>query len=327
MRAIAFGEIFCDRHPVIGMIHLKPLPGSPGWSGSLDDVFEAARKDSAAMIAEGVDGLLVENYGDVPFHAGAVPPATIAAMAVLLQRLRTSVPGARSSELPWGVNVLRNDASAALAVAAAAGARFIRVNVHCGVTVTDQGLIAGQADDTLRLRAAIAPAVFILADVSVKHGRPLRDQPLEDEVADLIERGLADGLLMTGPRTGRPPDLADLRRARATSNGRPVLAASGVTPENVRDILPLSDGVIVGTSLKETGRAAAPVDRQRVRRLLEAVREARKRIALGASLQNEPNGRDPEIAARGAATGPATSSARAATGEPPAAGTPAAEEA
>src|SRR5690606_2253475 len=160
-------HIWGDRRPVIiGMVHLLPLPGAPRWAGSLDEVRERALADARALEAGGVDGIIVENFGDAPFHPDAVPAETIAAMTALT----TGV--VRAVGLPVGVNVLRNDAAAALAVAAAAGARFIRVNVHTGAMLTDQGWITGRAHETLRLRARIAPTVAIAADVLVKHATP-----------------------------------------------------------------------------------------------------------------------------------------------------------
>src|SRR5438045_3541481 len=125
-------HIFPRSRPLIGMVHLLPLPGAPRWGGSMDDVVERAVADAAVLEAAGLDGLLVENYSDVPFYPEAAPPETIAALAVCVREV------VRATNLPVGVNLLRNDAAGALAAAHAAGARFIRVNVHAGVMATDQ---------------------------------------------------------------------------------------------------------------------------------------------------------------------------------------------
>ncbi len=270
-----FLSLFREPRPVVGMVHLAPLPGSPRWAGSMQAVFEAARSDAASLVQHGLDGLLIENYGDLPFFPDRVPPAAVAGMTAVLQRLREAFPG-----VPWGVNVLRNDAEAALSVAIAAGARFIRVNVHCGAVVSDQGILEGRAAATLRLRAAIAPQVAILADARVKHATPLGEVSLEQEVADLVERGLADGVLVTGPRTGSPAADGVLERAVRAASGVPVLAASGVTPASVGGLLRAADGVIVGTCLKRDGRTEAPVDPERVRVFMESVRAARAALQL-----------------------------------------------
>jgi uncharacterized protein len=256
-----------SRKPIIGMVHLGPLPGSPRWSGSLEAVYQSARRDAEILITEGLRGVLVENYGDAPFYPDQVPPETTAAMAVLIDRLRRDM----KPDVVWGVNVLRNDAAAGLAVAAATGASFIRVNVHTGVTATDQGLLEGRAHQTLRRRTVLAREVAILADVRVKHGHPIHLRTLSEEAADTVERGLADGILITGSRTGEPPDPAELETVmRAVGSGIPVLAASGVTSRNVAQFLPCCHGIIVGTSLKRGGRTVAPVDRSRVRRFVAA---------------------------------------------------------
>ena len=255
---------FSRAQPVIGMVHLAPLPGSPRWGGSLDSVFRSALRDAEVLASEGVDGILVENFGDAPFYPGDVPPETVAAMATVLARLRAEIAG----KVVWGVNVLRNDARAALAVAASAPASFIRVNVHTGVTATDQGLLEGQAHETMRLRARLAPGAAIFADALVKHGRSLDCDSLAGAVRDLCERGLADAVLVTGSRTGEAPPEEAVEEAGRAAGSIPVMVASGVTSGNVADFLRLSGGVIVGTALKRGGLTAAPVDRGRVRAFL-----------------------------------------------------------
>lgn len=266
-----FHDIFPAPAPVIGMIHLAPLPGSPGWGGSLETVIHTAVRDAGILAEEGVDGVLVENLGDAPFLPGPVPPETVAAMSVVVERLRSLVIG----RVAWGVNVLRNDARGALAVAAASGASFIRVNVHLGIQATDQGWIEGRGYETMRLRASLAPRVAVLADACVKHARPPAPLPLTEEVADLVERGLVDAVLVTGSRTGSPPTDHDLREARTAARGIPVLAASGIDASSVAGVLSLCDGVIVGTALQQAGQTGASIDRRRVRRFLEAARSAR----------------------------------------------------
>lgn len=253
---------------VIGMVHLLPLPGSPRYRGSMSEVVDRAARDAKVLAAEGFDGILLENYGDLPFHPDRVPAETVAAMAAVLTALRGRADGARC----WGVNVLRNDARAAVAIAAGAGASFIRVNVHVGAALTDQGIIEGRAHETLRERARLAPDLAILADVRVKHSAPLAPLPLEQEVADLRERGLADGLLVTGGRTGAAPELEEVRAVAAAAESVPVLVASGVTVENARSFLAHARGLLVGTSIKRGGRTENPVDPLRARRLIGAVR-------------------------------------------------------
>jgi uncharacterized protein len=244
---------------LVGVVHLLALPGAPRHAGGMEPVLERARRDAAALAGGGADALLVENFGDAPFFAGRVPAETVAAMALALAAVCAAAPG-----LPVGVNVLRNDARSALGLCAGGGASFLRINVHTGAAVTDQGLIEGRAAETLRERARLAPAALILADVHVKHAQPLGGGDLCEAAAEAFERGLADALIVTGQRTGSPPDPADLARVRARLPQAPLLVGSGLTAENAALLLRSADGAIVGTALKEGGRVDAPVDRERV---------------------------------------------------------------
>ncbi len=256
--------------PLVGMVHLLPLPGSPRWGGSLDAVLDRARADARALEDGGLDGLLVENYGDVPFHPGGLPQETVAALAVAVRSV------VDASSLPVGVNALRNDARAALGAAVAAGARFIRVNVHAGVAFSDQGVLEGRAWETLRLRRLLDAPVAVLADVHVKHAVPPPGVGLEDAARDAWERGLADGLLCSGRATGSPTDPDHLRRVKAAVPGAPVWVASGLTPEGARSLLSAADGAVVGSALQRGGVAGAGVDPERVGRMVDAVEALRE---------------------------------------------------
>ena len=260
-------SIWPGTKPLIGMVHLLPLPGAPGWRGSMAEVTDRALADAEALIQAGLDGLMVENYGDVPFFGGTVPPETVAAMATVVSRV---VAGGR---LPVGVNVLRNDAAAALGVAAATGARFIRVNVHTGVMWTDQGVVEGRAAETLRTRETLAAPVAIFADVHVKHATPPPGLSVEDAAADAWHRGLADALVVSGAATGSPtdPDLA-VRVSAAVPSAR-VILGSGVTHETVADLLGLCDGAIVGSALTLDGKAGTGIHPETARRFVEAARK------------------------------------------------------
>jgi membrane complex biogenesis BtpA family protein len=175
-------------------------------------------------------------------------------------------------QLPIGFNVLRNDACAALALCAVCGGEFIRVNVHTGAMLTDQGLIEGNAYETLRYRQRLCPQVAIFADVHVKHAVPLGNCTIEDTARDTVERGLVDALIVSGAGTGLSADLADVERVRRTARSVKILLGSGVTIENVRDFLPSADGFIVASSLKLDGRLSNPVDPKRVAALARAIK-------------------------------------------------------
>jgi membrane complex biogenesis BtpA family protein len=269
-----FASLFGGAKPILAMVHLKALPGSPR-GGELDAALAAAQTEARALVAAGADGIIVENFGDVPFAKERVSPATVAAMAVICRELR------REHDVPLGVNVLRNDAEAAVAIAAVVGADFFRVNVHVGAAVTDQGLIEGRARETILLRKALGSAALLFADVAVKHSQPLeRDEGVESLVLAAQEtrfRGLADALILTGRATGSPPAAADVQRVRDAVSDTPLLVGSGVNEGNLAVFWPLVDGMIVGSFLKVAGDAGAPVDPERARMLFSAAAALPKR--------------------------------------------------
>ena len=253
---------------VIGMVHLLPLPGSPR-AVEMAAVREAALADAFALMAGGVDALMIENFRDTPFYKDTVPAVTLAAMAVVVDEIRR-----RTAPAPVGVNVLRNDGRSALALAAATGASFIRVNVLSGAMLTDQGVVEGRAAELMRDRAALglADRVAILADVLVKHAAPLAAVRVEQVVEDTVERAMADAVIVSGTGTGAPTPPGLIEVAAASARGRPVLVGSGVTEETVAQTLQLADAVIVGTALKRGGRADGPVDEGLVRAFMSAAR-------------------------------------------------------
>lgn len=255
-------------NPVIGMVHLESLPGAPNYQGARETVKSAMLRDARRLEAGGVDGLLIENFGNEPFFAEDVPKHVVASMTALVRTLK------RETDLPVGVNVLRNDAEAALSIAAATNASFIRVNVHTGERVADQGRLTGQAAETVRLRDRLDADVGILADVAVKHSAPVTERPVREIVTELVERGHADGIIASGAETGRKTDRKHLEAVVAARNETdpdvPVFVGSGVTAETIADTLDVADGVIVGTGLKEGGETKAPVDEDRVRELVGA---------------------------------------------------------
>src|SRR5207253_2936253 len=233
---------------LIGMVHLPPLPGSPRWDGSMERAIAVALADARALIDNGMDALIIENYGDAPFTAGRVAAATVAAMAVIAHEIRRALPDA-----PLGVNVLKSDARSALAVATAIGARFIRVNVLAGAVVADQGIVQTDAHDLLRDRRLLGVDVAIFADVQGKHAVPLAPVELEQQARDLAARALADGLVVSGRATGEatPTGAASLSRALllALALSVSVWAAGcrSVAPERFGELNPrLGELLLVG---------------------------------------------------------------------------------
>jgi membrane complex biogenesis BtpA family protein len=255
---------------LLGVIHLQPLPDSPRYAGDLAAVVASAARDARALAEAGFDGIVVENFGDAPFVPDRVAPVTVAAMTACALAVRAAAPG-----LPLCVNVLRNDAEAALAIAVAAGAEMIRINVHTGARVTDQGLIEGRAHLTLRRRRALgAEGIALLCDVDVKHSAALAARPIGEEAHDLEGRGLADAVLVTGSGTGRGADRRDLEAVLAAVHA-PVLVASGVTIDTIADMRG-AHGAIIGSCLRASGRAGDPIDVDVACRFADAWRAARR---------------------------------------------------
>ncbi|MGH2618443.1 MAG: BtpA/SgcQ family protein, partial [Thermomicrobiales bacterium] len=253
---------------IIGVVHLLPLPGSARGPSAreMHRILESTRRDAAAWAAGGADALIVENFGDVPFRKDTVGPETIAAMTLAVAAAMAE------SGLPVGVNVLRNDVEAAVAIAAAAGGRFVRANVYAGAAVTDQGIIEGRADAVQALIRRLDAPISVWADVDVKHAAPLAPRPLGDQAEDAVMRGLAGAVIVSGRGTGQPTDPDDLRAVTSAVPQTPVYVGSGATVETLAALLAVADCAIVGTAAKADGFHANPVDPERVRALVTAAR-------------------------------------------------------
>lgn len=251
---------------IVGVVHLPPLPGTPRGASARDftRIIDHARHDAAAWTDGGADALIVENFGDVPFPRGPAAPQTIAAMTVAVSAVLAE------SGLPVGVNVLRNDVEAAVAIAALCGATFVRANVYVGAAVTDQGVIEGRADAVQALIRQLGSPIGVWADVDVKHAAPLATRPIGDVAEDAVKRGLAQALIVTGSGTGHPTSLDDLRAVRAAMPGTPLYVGSGATPEALPTLLSVADGAIVGSGAKANADPANPVEIARVRALVAA---------------------------------------------------------
>ncbi|MEM1280806.1 MAG: BtpA/SgcQ family protein [Cyanobacteria bacterium P01_H01_bin.152] len=275
--------IFKTATPVIGVVHLLPLPTSPKWGGDLQRVIDRAEQEATALASGGVNGIIVENFFDAPFPKEQVDPAVVSAMSLIVQRLQQLVA------VPIGINVLRNDARSALAIATCVNAQFIRVNVLTGVMATDQGLIEGCAYKLLRYRRELGSNVNILADVLVKHARPLGSPNLTTAVQETIHRGLADGIILSGWATGSPPNLEDLELAKAAAGDIPVFIGSGANWENISKLIQSADGVIVASSLKRKGEIQQPIDPIRVRQFVES-------LEAGVSIRTSSPNYQPAIA-------------------------------
>ena len=253
--------------PLLGVVHLAASPSASRHT-SMAAVLEGALADARTFARCGFDGVIVENFGDAPFHKGTaadpVPPDVPAMLAVAASRITAD------TGLPVGINCLRNDGIAALGVAAVTGARWIRVNVLAGAYVTDQGVVEGEAARLFAYRRQLRSQVEVLADFLVKHATPLAPVDVATGARDLAERSGAHGIVLSGSRTGEPVDAALLDTVRAAVGAFPIWLGSGLSVANAAVLWPRCDGAIVGTSCKRDGRVEAPVDGERARALRAA---------------------------------------------------------
>jgi uncharacterized protein len=278
-RLRSLADLFPAPKPVIGMVHLWPLPGAPGYTGyGMQVIVEHALRDAEALVQGGVDGLVVENMWDLPYYVGKdVKPEAMTAQAVAAAEVVKNFP------IPVGINVIHNGGVVCLAIAVAAGARFIRVCILTGARVWDTGEFDhGCAAELMRKRKELAAdGIHILADVDKKHSVPFPGMDLQTHIQWTEFYG-ADALIVSGKFTGNAPDLEKVREAKRLAT-RPVLIGSGCSAENAAAFLQYADGIIVGSSLKKDGVMENAVDVNRVRALMEKVRAVRGATAAHAS--------------------------------------------
>lgn len=271
-RSDALFEIFGVAKPIIGTVHLLPLPGSPRYSGeSVDFIYSRAVEDARRYAEGGIDGLIIENDGDIPFlKPEDIGPETVACMSVVTSEVIKSVG------LPTGVLVLANAAMHSIAVAKSAGAQFIRVNQWVNAYIANEGFLEGTAGKVLRYRAQLkAENLRIFADVHVKHGSHaiVADRTLADLTYD-TEAFDADVVIATGERTGDPTRVEEVTAISSVAK-RPVLVGSGLNADNAKKLLQFAHGAIVGSAMKEDGAWWNPVSVSNTRKIMEVVRKSR----------------------------------------------------
>jgi len=271
-RHSALAALFPVTKPIIGVVHLRPLPGAPRYRGEdVRDIYAAAVRDARALACGGVDGIIVENASDMPFvRPDDIGPETVAALTAACHEVRGAV------EVPIGITCVANGVIPGLAVAKATGARFVRANQWVNAYVANEGFLNGPAPQALRYRNAIgAQDVNIFADVHVKFGAHAitADRTISEQATD-AEWFDADVLIATGTRTGSPTSPEEVEEVRAGTN-LPVVVGSGLDPDQLDALFRVADGAIVGQWLKVDGLWWNPVDRARVERLVAAAQAFR----------------------------------------------------
>ena len=254
-----------------GVVHVRALPGTPAAREGVDAIAERAVAEARLYARAGFHAVALENMHDRPYLKRRAGPEIVAAMTAVGREVRRAV------KLPLGVQVLAGANREALAVALACGASFVRVEGFVFGHVADEGLIESDAGELLRYRKAIgAESVHVFADVKKKHSAHAITADVDiAETARAAEFFLADGVIVSGPATGRPADPGEVR-AVAEAVSIPTLIGSGITPENIGDYAE-ADGFIVGSSVKRGGVWSGELDAGRLRALVRAFRKLKHR--------------------------------------------------
>lgn len=263
-------DLFKNRKPVVGVIHVGALPGTPASKLCVEELTELALREAAVYRDGGVDGVTVENMHDVPYMRGSVGPEIVAALAVIARAVKTE------TNMPVGVQILAAANVEAMSVAHAASLDFIRAEGFAFAHVADEGFIQSSAAELLRFRRRIgAERVRVWADVKKKHSSHAITADVSlGETCAAVEFMRADAVIVTGGVTGEPPRIEDVREAKAHCR-LPVILGSGISDENVAEFYDAADGFIVGSYFKEGGLWSNTVERARVRSLMDAVAKLR----------------------------------------------------
>ena len=257
-------SLFSRPKPVIGVVHLLPLPGSPGYTGDLNAIFERAIQEVQILQKGDVDGIIIENFNDFPFLNNDIPREQFGVMASIITLAR------QETSLPLGVNVHFNDWEAEIALAFSCRAQFVRIEAFVNAVVTPAGVVQPCCAEATRYRKLLsAPQpVQILADVHPKYSKNLVPYSLQ-ESAKMAQDSLADAIIVTGETTGIKTPLADLQAVKNVVD-LPVIAGSGTNEHNVRETLRVADGVIVGSALKADNNAHNMVCLEKVTAFVKA---------------------------------------------------------
>lgn len=261
---------------IIGVIHLPRLPSlNYRIEGDLEQIIESAVVEAKTLESLGYDGVIIENYGDYPFNKRVEDPLTLSFITSIAKSVVDEV------SIKVGINILRNSGRESYAIAVATGADFIRVNSLIEVLATDSGIIEPEAPYLKSIRLNY-PGIKIYGDILVKHAGSITystmfsqqtakdlsqhsvEHILKDLVDDYVERGGSDALIATGGRTGEKVSIEFLKILKKCSPV-PVFVGSGSTAENVKDLLHIADGVIVGSYIKKNGKAGFPLDIDRAK--------------------------------------------------------------
>ena len=247
---------------IIGVLHLKGLPGSPSNTFSLDDIIKLAQDDVNSLITGGVDGIIIENFGDVPFVKDNVSKRTVASFTTVVNNLSIN------EDVEVGINVLRNDAIAALSIAESTKSEFIRINILNNMMYTDQGIIEGKAHEVNALKNSLSYKIKIYADVFVKHAVAPPESNIQNHTKELLERAGADVVIITGDGTGQQINLDELKKVREIVPQGKLAIGSGVNESNIKKYIGIADILIIGTHFKVDQDVSKPVDVESIKKII-----------------------------------------------------------
>lgn len=266
-----FNEVFGTSKPIIGMIHLKPLPGSPVYNGKgLSAVIAQAVEEAGKLVEGGVDGFQVENYNDPSYFPDVAPAETVASLSIVAHEVHKAFP-----DTPMGICLLA-DPIASIAVAHSSGAKFVRATVFTEASVDVSGLAIRRPHEILRYRKFLDPSIKIFADVHIKHSAPLAMRPIEESAYDAAYF-LADAVIISGKHTGFETPLEDLKKVRGVLTEYPIMVGSGMNKANAGKIFEVASGAFVGSTFKIDGDSYKSIDSDRVKDFMKVIKEIRNR--------------------------------------------------
>ena len=266
--------IFAKKKPIIGMVHLRPLPGSPLYDPAslpIKEVIRIAKEEAKILEEAGVDGLQVENIWDYPYEKGDISKMTVAALAVAVNEV------ASSAHIPVGVNCHMNGSIESLVAAIAGGAKWIRVFEWCSSYISQVGFVDSVGAATARMRTYLqAQDIVCMCDVNVKHGSHfiIHDRSVAEQAVDVESQG-ADVVIVTGFETGKAPTVEKVEECKSHIS-LPVILGSGVSTDNAADLLSVADGAIIGSWFKEDNNWKNPVSYDRTYSFMKEVERIRK---------------------------------------------------
>tara|TARA_B100001123_G_scaffold217303_1_gene245354 strand:- start:811 stop:1572 length:762 start_codon:yes stop_codon:yes gene_type:complete len=250
----------------IGVVHLKALPGSPSYENNLSEIYKSALEDSTALQNGGVDSIIIENFGDIPFTKNSISKLTLAHFTNIAKELSDSL------NIDIGINVLRNDGESALSIADSINANFVRINILSGTMYTDQGIIEGKANKLIKLKNSLSNNIEIYADVFVKHAVPPIGYTIENQTEELLLRAGADKIIITGDGTGKEINFEQLEKLREIVPKGQLAIGSGVNESNIENYKNIADILIIGTGFKVDQNIAKPIDVKSVEKLIKMIK-------------------------------------------------------